>query len=298
MTITEHLESKGIGYTKNAETKKLSSIRAGGRAKLLVYPKSTAELIYLLELMKTDGGKYKIIGNLTNVFFSDDGYEGTLICTKLMSKMIPGSDELSVKAQAGASLSKILLFGAGAGIDLSCALFGIPGTLGGALFNNAGAFGSEISSSFISGEFFDLDCMKIIHIASDEMDFSYRNSLMQRERLVFLEGTLSGYHRDGDSIISDLMRYKSKRLAKHPQEPSLGSFFKKGKSYSASKLIDDAGLKGYSIGGASVSEKHAGFLINKGGATASEINELANFIEDTVYDKYSVKLHREAEFVK
>ena len=296
MTLTERLDKFNLLYTENLSTAKISSIKAGGSAKLTVFPKNEDELLFSIKIANAYFEKYKIIGGCTNTFFIDDGFDGVIISTKKLNKLT--LDSGNVTAEAGATLASLLAFGAAQNVDFGRGLFAIPGTVGGALRNNAGAFGFEIGDIFDFGYFYDVDSKKIIKLSADELSFSYRYSALQKENLIFLNGIFKGTTRDFKDIKSDFLETVKIRRSSHPHEPSLGSFFKRSDNVIPALLIDRAGLKGKTVGLASVSRKHAGFIINNGGATSSDVDALANEIEKTILEKFGVPLIREVELVK
>lgn len=296
MTLTEHFDKHSLKYNENYPTARISSIKAGGCARTVVYPETKEELILAIKIAKECSVRYKTIGGCTNTFFSDNGFSGAIISTRHLSRINANDGGISVRA--GVPLIKALRYAAGLGIDLGCGLYGIPGTVGGAVRNNAGAFDSEISDAFIGGEFYDEESDKIVTLDADELSFGYRSSILQSEKLVFLSGTLKGKSRKTPSILRDFERILDKRREKHPTEPSLGSFFKRCEDVIPARLIDTSGLKGIRVGNAAVSSKHAGFIINLGGATSGEIDTLARKIEEIIYNSYGVALIREAELVE
>lgn len=296
MTFTETLYNLNIEYKRNVCTAELSSIKVGGNAKYTVYPKTADELVLSIKTANAFSEKNKLIGGCTNTFFADEGYDGVIIRTKKLNKLdINGG---SISAEAGVSLSALMRLGASADLDLGDGLFGIPGTLGGALHNNAGAYGKEISDVFEYGFFYDAERDKVIKLGKNELSFSYRSSILQKENLIFLSGKLQGKARASEEIKRNFQNVIKKRRMLHPTEPSLGSFFKRTDGVIPAFLIEKAELKGKRIGAAAVSTKHAGFIINTGGAASYEVDTLAKEIETTILKRFGVTLVREAEFVK
>ncbi len=298
MTVIKHFQKLFIEYKIGVDTSKMSSIRAGGIAFAAVFPKNTSELINVIKILKAEGMPYKIIGGATNIFFSDEMYDGVIISLKNISGAdICVNNNVDIDVYTGTSISKLIKSSAELGIELSSSLFGIPGTVGGAVRNNAGAFGSEIADIFISGTFIDTDTMSLNYLSHSDLNFSYRHSVLQKENLIFLCGKFRGKLKDKQSILEDIEKIKNERINSQPSLPSLGSFYKRHGLLPVSKLIDEAGLKGFSVGGAEISKKHAGFIINSCGATSRDIVTLANYIEKMIKEKFGVNLIREAEFV-
>ena len=295
MTISDYFEKHKIEFKLDISTSKLSSIKVGGVAKYVVYPKSAEEMITALNLCKSFSENYKIIGGCTNTFFSDMGFDGIIISTKMLSKINFFNE--SAYSCAGTPLVALLKKGADLGIDFSADLFGIPGSVGGAVRNNAGAYSSSISDCFDFGLFYDLDTEKTIKLNQIDLSFSYRSSILQNQSLVFLSGRFSGKTREKREINEEFKKVINRRKASQPSAPSLGSFFKRNGNVIPSLLIDKAGLKGMRVGGAEVSKKHAGFIVNSGNATASDVNLLAKKVEDEIFKKYHLTLIREAEYV-
>lgn len=296
MLFKKALADKGIRHSIDVDTSKISAIRAGGVAKLVVFPKSADEFIYAVRQAKRLGVRYKIIGRATNIFFSDMGFDGALIST---SDMLGWTyDGGGILADAGVSLPRLIRDAALLGMKISPELSGIPGSVGGAVRNNAGAYGREFSDLLECGEFYSADEDKVIVMTDKELDFSYRSSILVSTPLYFLRGKIKADFSEKERILSEIACFSKQRREKQPSEPSLGSFFKRGKNYYASRLIDECGLKGASVGGAVISEKHAGFIINKGGATASDVNALAEFAENSVYGRFGIRLQRETEFIE
>ncbi len=297
MTVIKKIEKAGISYRIGEDTSKISSIRTGGIAFAALYPQNINELTVALQILKSEAMPYKILGASTNTFFSDDGYDGIVVSMKKISGFALCGDN-TVDVYAGEKLSKIIKRSAEYDIDLSASLYGIPGTVGGAIRNNAGAFNMEISDIFMHGIFLDLDSLKLLNLSISDLGFSYRYSVLQSERLIFLYGKLRGIAKNRRFIFADMNKIKEKRFALQPREPSLGSFYKKSGGIAASKLIDEAGLKGYSVGGAKISNKHAGFIVNTGAATSKDVITLSKYTESKIKEKYGITLVREAEFIK
>ncbi len=296
MTFAEYLSKCGIKYKESVDTSKISSIRAGGKVKIAIYPSDLNELIESIEICKAFLQRYKIIGGCTNTFFSDIGYDGAVVFTTALNKTT--IKDSIITAECGSSLSSILRLAAAEEYQISGELFGIPGTFGGAVRNNAGAYGKELSDFFIDGCFYDPINSEIITLDSKSLSFEYRYSKLQKNGMVFLSGRLKAYRSKREKCFDEFKKYAQKRRTEQPLLPSLGSFFKRTNNVIPAKLIDNAGLKGYTVGGASVSQKHSGFIVNSANATSEDVNTLAEKIRQTVKEKYGVNLLREAEFVE
>ena len=261
-----------------------TTFRCGGPADRLVTVKNKEELLAALELPRP-----MILGNGSNVLFSDAGYRGTVI--KL------GGDFLKLSVRGG-------VVRAGAGVLLSSAAkaacakgltgfefaTGIPGSVGGGVFMNAGAYGGTIADI----------CFEVESLPSvDSFDFSYRHSAFMEKGAVILCAAFRLKKGDPEQISAAVADITAKRKAKQPLAyPSAGSFFKRPEDYFAGKLIEDAGLKGKSVGGAQVSELHAGFIINRGGASSSDVIDLMHLVQKTVFDRFGVKLTPEVRIIE
>lgn len=272
-----------------------TTFRAGGRAALFLTPKphNISELVLYL---KGKDAKYYVIGNGSNLLVKDSGYEGAVICigNRFEECSIEGT---TITAGAGAKLSKIAALACREGLKGFEFASGIPGTLGGAVTMNAGAYGGEMSQVLKSVKVLD-ENGNILNLKNDELNLGYRHSIVMDKGYVVLEGIINLKTGQSDEIRKVMDELALKRREKQPLEyPSAGSTFKRPEGYFAGKLIMDAGLAGKSIGGAQVSEKHCGFVINKGGATASDILALMDYVEETVYDMYGVRLEPEVKIL-
>ncbi|MDE5782652.1 MAG: UDP-N-acetylmuramate dehydrogenase [Lachnospiraceae bacterium] len=272
-----------------------TTFRAGGRAALFLTPEpqNISELVLYL---KGKDAEYYVIGNGSNLLVKDSGYEGAVICigNRFEECSIEGT---TITAGAGAKLSKIAALACHEGLKGFEFASGIPGTLGGAVTMNAGAYGGEMSQVLKSVKVLD-ENGNILNLKNDELNLGYRHSIVMDKGYVVLEGIINLKTGQSDEIRKVMDELALKRREKQPLEyPSAGSTFKRPEGYFAGKLIMDAGLAGKSIGGAQVSEKHCGFVINKGGATASDILSLMDYVEETVYNMYGVRLEPEVKIL-
>lgn len=272
-----------------------TTFRAGGRAALFLTPEPQNISELVLYLKDTDA-EYYVIGNGSNLLVKDSGYEGVVICigNRFEECSIEGT---TITAGAGAKLSKIAALACREGLKGFEFASGIPGTLGGAVTMNAGAYGGEMSQVLKSVKVLD-ENGNILNLKNDELNLGYRHSIVMDKGYVVLEGIINLKTGQSDEIRKVMDELALKRREKQPLEyPSAGSTFKRPEGYFAGKLIMDAGLAGKSIGGAQVSEKHCGFVINKGGATASDILSLMDYVEETVYNMYGVRLEPEVKIL-
>ena len=273
---------------------KYSYMRTGGIGEKLIFP---LNIQGLKDAIKTDSPI--ILGNCSNVIFSDEGIKRPIvITTKLKAVSVyEDGDCFFITAEAGASLnamSKLAYENSLSGLEFA---HGIPGTIGGAVFMNAGAYGGEIKDIFVSCVCIDRDGNEIA-MNTEDLKFSYRYSILQDTSLILASATFKLKKGDKAEIKGLMDELMMKRKSKQPLEyPSVGSFFKRPEGNFAAKLIEDAGLKGFSVGGASVSEKHSGFVINKGNATTKDILDLASHVKKTVYEKFGIMLEEEARMI-
>ena len=277
---------------------KLSSyvnFKVGGPADILLIPKSKEQVIKSVEVCKENKIPFYLIGNGSNILVRDGGFRGVVISLKEVNTIIVDGDK--IEAECGAMLKAVsdkAMENSLTGFEFAC---GIPGTIGGAVFMNAGAYDGEISHVIESADVINEDG-KVVTLTKDELDFGYRSSLVMKKGYVVLSATFA-LKKGTVKTIKDLIDYlTNNRESKQPLEyPSAGSTFKRPTGYFAGKLIQDAGLKGYSIGGAAVSEKHSGFVINKGNATAKDITDLIKYIQDEVKRQFGVDLHPEVRII-
>lgn len=296
MNVSECFDKYQLKYANDFPTSQLSSIKTGGIAKHIVYPENIGELILAINVCLDCSVRYKLIGGCTNTFFSDEGFVGVIISVRNVKTIdVEGTQ---VVAEAGAPLVSVLKQAAERGVCLASELFGIPGSIGGAIRNNAGAFGAAISDIFEYGSFYDTSESRILELGANDISFSYRSSILQMRNVIFLKGVFKGKRCGADKTFDVFKDVIMRRRSSQPSESSLGSFFKRSGDVIPAILIEKAGLKGLCVGGASVSLKHSGFIINKGNATSSDVDALANHIEKTIFEKYNAVLVREAEYVK
>lgn len=270
-----------------------TSFKTGGNASFLVMPDTAEQISALLKELKDT--KHIVTGNGSNLLFPDEGYNGVVITLGHNFAEITVEGE-TITAQSGALLSKIANVAAENGLGGFEFASGIPGSLGGAVYMNAGAYGREMKDVVVSSLCVDKDGTLL---TVEDHDFSYRHSMISDTALVVLSTTIKLYPRDVKEIRAEMSDLNKRRRDKQPLEyPSAGSTFKRPEGYFAGKLIQDAGLMGCRIGGAMVSEKHAGFVINYDNATTADILKLMEHIQNTVYQKFGVKMEPEVKVIK
>ena len=293
--ITEELKSvTAAGNIKTFEDMdKHTTFRAGGCADVFVTPQSITEAADIVRLLLAQNAEYTVIGNGSNLLVSDNGYRGCIVCMGNETGNINVRDN-TITAGAGALLSRIAntAYEKGlAGLEFAS---GIPGTLGGAVVMNAGAYGKEMKDVIESVNLLDAKTGGTVIFSGEDMKFDYRTSVVKEHPYIVLEATLKLEEGNREDIKEQMDELAKRRKEKQPLEfPSAGSTFKRPEGYFAGKLIEDAGLKGCRIGGACGSEKHSGFVVNKGGATASDIIKLIKKIRMTVNEKFGVMLEPE-----
>ena len=275
----------------NEPLAKYSSFRTGGKAANIIFPESTEE--FVTALRENPGAA--VLGNLSNTLVLDGGIDGTvIITTKLNSVSVNGN---TVTAAAGASLTSVAIAARDASLAGCEFLYGIPGTVGGGVFMNAGAYGGEISGIFLRGVFLDKE-LREVTLEKGEMDFGYRKSVLAQNGYILLSAEFAGTPGESGAIREKAEGFMRARRQKQPLEyPSCGSAFKRPEGHYAGALIEQCGLKGVSVGGAYVSEKHAGFIVNKGGATASDVIALIKLVRDTVYERTGIMLEPEIRVI-
>ena len=271
-----------------------TTFRVGGPADFFVTPKAKEEVRDVVRICKEAGMPYYIIGNGSNLLVSDAGYRGVIVQIYKEMNEVKVEGDL-VKAQAGALLSGIAAKALGAELSGFEFASGIPGTIGGACVMNAGAYGGEMkdvleSVTVLTGE------GKIIELGRNELELRYRTSVIAKKGYIVLGAVLKLERGDGEKIKTYMDELKEKRVTKQPLEyPSAGSTFKRPEGYFAGKLIEDAGLRGFQVGGAQVSEKHCGFVINRDHATAADIMELMRQVQIRVKENSGVDLEPEVK---
>ncbi len=274
-----------------------TSFRCGGKAEVLIIPRNKSELMEALEILDRGLAKYTIIGNGSNVLVKDSGFKGAII------KIGKNFDQLKVngteiRVGAGVSLGAVARAaaeGSLTGLEFSS---GIPGYMGGAIFMNAGAYGGEMKDVVTEVRVISKDGIEEKILFPRDLKFDYRYSAIQESEQIILGATLSLKKGDKREIEAKMKNLLDERNLKQPVEyPSAGSFFKRPKNNYAGKLVQDAKLKGFEIGGAQVSPKHAGFVINTGAATATDIITLMEEVQKIVFEKFGVRLEPEVRII-
>ena len=290
----------GILGEENVFTKEPMSrhttFRAGGPADFFVTPEEEGQVRTALALLKEAGVPFYVMGNGSNLLVGDWGYRGVIlqICKKMNRIRI---QDTVIQAQAGALLSKIAAEAQAKRLTGFEFASGIPGSLGGAAMMNAGAYGGEMKQVLIQAQILNASG-EIEDVLAEEMELGYRSSVFSRNGGVILSASIQLEPGDPSAIQSRMEELKFLRTSKQPLEyPSAGSTFKRPEGYFAGKLIQDAGLRGFQVGGAQVSEKHCGFVINKDQATAMDIRSLMEQVSEKVYAQFGVRLEPEVKLI-
>lgn len=283
---------------QNEPMKNHTSFKIGGTADLFLKVATIEELMQAIEYAKTKKIPIYFIGNGSNLLVTDKGIRGLVVKIDIQNISIHKAEN-SVKVTVGAgykmiALARELLNQEITGFE---EFAGIPGTIGGAIYMNAGAYGKEMKDIVISTKCMDLNG-KIFILSNKEQEFTYRNSIFEKNNYIILETTLQLKKGIKNEIENKMTKLLKERKEKQPiGEPSAGSTFKRQEGIITAKLIDECGLKGYSIGGAKVSEKHAGFVVNFNNATAKDVLDLIKYIKEKVYEKYGIKIEEELRII-
>ena len=289
------IEKENVKLNENLELH--TTFKVGGICKYFITPKDIEELIDLLKYLREKNIKYMILGNGSNTIFSSKEYDGVIINLKNLNSMKIEDERIYV--EAGYQLIKLSIDALNESLSGLEFAQGIPGNVGGAIFMNAGAYKSDMSKLIETVTFLD-ENLELKTLKNEELNFSYRKSLFQEHPEYIIISTVLKLHEGIKEDIKDLMdRRKERRISSQPLDyPSAGSVFRNpSDEIFAGKLIEDLGLKGYKIGGAKISEKHANFIINDGGATGEDIKTLIDYIKEKVKERYNIDLHVEQRFI-
>ena len=284
------------GFRAEEPMAKHTTFRTGGSADLFLMPQNRTELKESIALLREYNVPYLVIGNGSNLLVGDGGIRGAVIqlYQRMQNISVEGTE---MTLDCGTLLSAAAAQAADASLEGLAFASGIPGTFGGAVVMNAGAYGGEMKDVLLSADVLTAD-LEVKTIPVEELDLSYRHSIVPEEGYIVLGGKLRLKKGNEQEIRERMAELAQQRREKQPlQYPSAGSTFKRPEGYFAGKLISDAGLKGKTIGGAQVSEKHAGFIVNIGGATTKDILDLIAFCQKTVQEQFGVTLETEVKIV-
>ena len=294
---------KSVDMRENEPLSRHSTIQIGGPAKYVLFPKDSGELVSVITECNNKNIRYRVIGNASNVLFDDRGFDGAVIFTADINDVeyTHRNNSCFVKVGCGRSLTEIASQTGKkhclSGLEFA---YGIPGTLGGAVFMNAGAYGGQMSDIVVETEYLNTKTGEISVLNASEHKFSYRHSIFtDHPEYVILSSTLELKKGDPEEIFAKMSQNMQARKDKQPLDmPNAGSTFKRpAANVFAGKLIEDAGLKGYAVGGAQISTKHAGFTVNCGGATSADVRALIDHVKEAVSSAYNVELEAEIIYV-
>ncbi len=278
---------------ENEPLAKHTSFRIGGPAELMVFPSNRDELQTALRCAAEAGEKPRILGAGTNILAPDEGVRGLVVCLRDTFMGLTLLDDTHIEAMSGMTLAKTAMFAARNGLSGLEFAHGIPGTVGGAIYMNAGAYGGEIRDVAIETEFMRLDGT-VERVSGQAQGFGYRTSAFQRREGVIVSAAFALKPGNETEIREKIYELNQRRRDSQPLElPSAGSTFKRPKEGYAAALIEQAGLKGFTVGGAQVSEKHAGFVVNRGGATAADVLRLIDAVRERVLQTSGIELEPE-----
>lgn len=287
---------KDIMFVENEPMSKHTSFKIGGNCKLMAYPNNTSQIQDITKICQDNSVSYIVLGRGSNLLVSDSGYDGVVICSNKLNNIKLMSDT-EIYCESGVNLIQLCNFALKnllSGLEFAC---GIPGSVGGAVFMNAGAYGGEIKDIVKSVKYMD-DNGNIYELENNELDFSYRHSFFESKNYFILSTIIRLNESDQHDIrlrMNDLLK---KRKTKQPLEfPSAGSAFKRPKEGYAAALIEQCGLQGKTIGGAQISEKHSGFIVNIGNATCKDVSDLILETQRVVKQQTGIWLEPEIKFI-
>ena len=295
--IASFAEKCGATVIKDAPMKKYTSFRCGGNASVLVIPNSVDCLKRIIDFCNSKNVKPLVIGNGSNLLFTDNGINGVVIKIGSDISKIELLDETTIHCEAGASLKSLCMFALENSLSGLEFAYGIPGTLGGAVYMNAGAYGGEMKDVLVSTTHIDSNG-EFGELTQENLKLIYRGSAYTDNDYTIVSAVLKLKKADKKDIKEAMDDKLKKRKDKQPLEyGSAGSTFKRPTGYFAGVLIEQSGLKGYTVGGAQVSEKHAGFVINKNNATATDVINLIRDVQKIVFEKHGVMLETEVKII-
>lgn len=292
-------QKKGtLTVLENESMKEHTSFKIGGKAAVFAVPQTVEAMAFVCQCALDTGVKKYILGSGTNVLFDDCDYEGVVISTKGLDGVEVNGNIISCGAGASVTaVSRIAMENSLNGLTFA---FGIPGSVGGAVYMNAGAYNGEVSYVLEKSTYLDINDGKIYELSAEDHMFDYRfSSYKKHPERVILAADFSLKEGNKDEIKAEMNDFMDRRRSKQPLEyPSAGSVFKRYPGRYTAQMIDESGMKGFSVGGACVSEKHAGFIINTGGATACDVRALIELVENKIRENFGIEIERELIYVK
>ncbi len=294
--LEEAREDDRLTYQRDFPLSSACSFRIGGMATYAVWPKTADEFVSLSAICRSAEIPYFVVGNGSDLLFDDLGYDGVVIFTTAMNEIKRDGNRLTVAC--GVPLTRLSVFAAKEGLGGLTFAYGIPGTLGGAVFMNAGAYCGEMKDIVTRVSWYDTETDELGSYVGEENGFAYRESVYQKESKLILSAELTLFDADPAALRAEMDDFMSRRREKQPLEyPSAGSTFKRYPGHFTAQLIDQAGLKGKTVGGAQVSEKHAGFVVNRGGATCAEVLALIEEIQAEIFKLKGIHIETEIRYV-
>lgn len=291
--ICEFVKNEGISYIENEPMALHTTFKIGGPARLAVFPKNENEISEVIKKCKEENVRYMVVGNGSNLLVADEGIDAVVILLGKEFGEVKLIDDTTIFAEAGAPLMKVCRFALENGLSGLEFAYGIPGSCGGGAFMNAGAYGGELGDVMFRCDHIDQDGNKG-SLEGDDLKLAYRHSAYYENGCVITGAYFKMQKADKEEIKTKMNDYMSRRRDKQPLEyPSAGSTFKRPEGNFAGALIEQCGLKGTSVGGAEISTKHAGFVINKGGATCKDVLDLCKKVADTVKAEKGIDLEME-----
>ncbi len=293
--VFDILSQLNIEYKRDEPMKKHTSCKVGGVAKVFVIPNTQKKAMELVRQLLKLNIKYYIVGNGTNLLVSNNGFDGVIICTNKLKKIRVKNTSVYIESGVNLfALGKFLKEKELGGLEF---LYGVPGSVGGAVIMNAGAYGNEIGNFVEYIKIFDGCKTKII--SNKKMKFSYRRSYLQDKSILVLGVKLNLKKSNSKEIEKKQMEVFNKRIASQPYDkPSFGSTFKRQNNFAIGQIIDNLGLKGFAIGGAQISKKHAGFVINVGNATCQDYQKMIKYIQQKIFENYGFVPEPEVKFLE
>lgn len=291
--ICEYVKNEGISYIENEPMALHTTFKIGGPARLAVFPKNENEISDVIKKCKEENVRYMVVGNGSNLLVADEGIDAVVILLGKEFGEVKLIDDTTIFAEAGAPLMKVCRFALENGLSGLEFAYGIPGSCGGGAFMNAGAYGGELGDVMFRCDHIDKDGNKG-SLQGDDLKLAYRHSAYYENGCVITGAYFKMQKADKEEIKAKMNDYMSRRRDKQPLEyPSAGSTFKRPEGNFAGALIEQCGLKGTRVGGAEISTKHAGFVINKGGATCKDVLDLCKKVADTVKAEKGIDLEME-----
>ena len=292
LAVHTRLTEKTVTVKEQLPLSAHTTFRIGGPAALAAFPENAEQVRTVLLTCRAYGIPCALVGNGSNLLCPDEGFAGCVLFTTAMKDITV--EDTVITAGAGASLASICCTARDRGLTGLAFAYGIPGTLGGAVYMNAGAYGGEIGDCILDVTYLDTKTGEMHTVPGSACGFAYRTSRFAEHKDILLSARLCTEYGDTGAIRAEMEDIAARRREKQPLEyPSAGSAFKRYPGRFTAQLIDEAGLKGHSVGGAQVSEKHAGFIINRGGATASDVLSLMEQIRERIHTLHGIRIEPE-----